>query len=103
VTISLSPHSSHLLQLLDIECFSVLKRRYSQEIEVFIKAHINYITKAEFFIAFQKAYNRTMTKKNIKAEFSRASLFLYNSQTVLSKLDVKLCTPTSTGPSPTDS
>jgi hypothetical protein len=78
VTISLSSHSSHLLQLLDVKCFSVLKRRYSQEIEVFIKAYINYIMKAEFFIAFQKAYNRTITKKNIKAEFSRAGLFPYN-------------------------
>jgi hypothetical protein len=102
VTISLSPHSSHLLQLLDVKCFSVLKRRYSQEIEVFIKAHINYITKVEFFIAFQKAYVRTMTKENIKAEFSEASLFPHNSQAVLSKLDVKLHTPTSTEPSSTD-
>jgi hypothetical protein len=79
VTISLSPHSSYLLQPLDVECFSVLKRRYSQEIEVFIKAHINYITKVEFFIAFQKAYVRTMTKENIKTEFSEAGLFPYNS------------------------
>ena len=44
-----------------------------------------------------------MTKENIKAEFSEAGLFSYNSQTVLSKLDVKLHTPTPTGPSPTDS
>ena len=78
MTISLSFYSSYLLQLLDVRCFSVLKRRYSQEIEVFIKAHINYITKVEFFIAFQKAYVRTMTKENIKARFSRAGLFSYN-------------------------
>lgn len=102
MTISLPPHSSHLLQPLDVGCFSVLKRRYSQEIEVFIKAHINHITKAEFFIAFQKAYNRTMTKENIKAGFSGAGLFPYNPQAVLSKLDVKLRTPTPTGPLPTD-
>ena len=103
MTISLSSHSSHLLQLLDVECFSVLKRRYSQEIEVFIKAHINYIMKIEFFIAFHKAYNKTMTKENIKAEFSEASLFPYNSQAVLSKLDVKLHTSTSTRPLPINS
>jgi hypothetical protein len=102
VTISLPPHSSHLLQPLDVGCFSVLKRRYSQEIEVFIKAHINHITKAEFFITFQKAYNRTMTKENIKAGFSGAGLFPYNPQAVLSKLDVKLRTPTPKGPPPTD-
>ena len=78
MTISLSFHFSYFLQLLDIKCFSVLKRRYSQEIEVFIKAHINHIMKAKFFIAFQKVYNRTMTKENIKTEFSRAGLFSYN-------------------------
>jgi hypothetical protein len=103
VTISLSPHSSHLLQSLDVKCFSVLKCRYSQEIEVFIKAYINYIAKAEFFIAFQKAYNKTMTKENIKTKFSKASLFSYNSQAVLSKLDVKLHTLTLTEPLPIDS
>jgi hypothetical protein len=43
-----------------------------------------------------------MTKENIKAEFSEAGLFPYNSQAVLSKLDVKLHTPTLIGPLPTD-
>ena len=98
VTISLPPHSSHLLQLLDVRYFGVLKCCYSQELEIFIKAHINHITKIEFFIVFQKAYTRTMTKENIKAGFSGAGLIPYNPQAVLSKLDVKLCTPTPTGP-----
>jgi hypothetical protein len=103
VTISFPSHSSHLLQLLDVGCFGVLKRRYSQELEVFIKAHINHITKVEFFIAFQKAYIRTMTKENIKAGFCRAGLLPYNPQAVLSKLDVKLRIPTPTGPPIVDS
>jgi hypothetical protein len=59
--------------------------------------------KAEFFIAFQKAYNKTMIKKNIKTEFFEASLFSHNLQAVLSKLDVKLHTSTFTEPLPTDS
>src|SRR5436305_10259834 len=97
VTISLPPHSSHLLQPLDVGCFSVLKRRYSQELEIFIKAHINHITKVEFFIAFQKAYIKTMTKDNIKAGFRGAGLVPLDPQAVLSTLDVKLRTPTPTG------
>jgi DDE superfamily endonuclease len=103
VTIGLPPHSSHLLQSLDVGCFGVLKHRYSQELEVFIKAYINHITKVEFFIAFQKAYTKTMTKENIKAGFCRAGLILYNPEAVLSKLDVKLCTPTPTQPPIVDS
>jgi hypothetical protein len=98
VTINLPPHSSHLLQPLDVECFSVLKHYYSQELEIFIKAYITHITKAEFLIAFQKAYAKTMTKNNIKAGFRGAGLVPLDSQVVISTLDVKLRTPTPTGP-----
>jgi len=72
ITLCLPAHSSHLTQPLDVGCYSVLKRLYSREIEVFIKAHINHITKVEFFIAFHAAYMATMTEKNIKAGFRGA-------------------------------
>ena len=88
--INLFPHSLHLLQPLDVGCFSILKHCYSQELEVFIKAHINYITKIEFFITFHKVYIKTMTKDNIKAGFRGDSLISFDSQAVFSKLDVKL-------------
>jgi len=68
----------------------VLKRRYSQELEVFIKAHINHIIKTEFFIAFHKAYIKTMTKDNIKARFRGAGLIPLDPQAIFSKIDVKL-------------
>ena len=100
--INLFPHSLHLLQLLDVRCFNILKHCYSQELEVFIKAHINYITKTEFFIAFHKAYIKTMTKNNIKAGFQGDSLIPFDSQAVLSKLDVKLHIPTPTEPPNSD-
>jgi hypothetical protein len=40
------PHSSYLLQLLDVGCFSPLKRAYSLEIEALIRHYINHITEA---------------------------------------------------------
>ena len=55
ITLGLPPHSSHLTQPLDVGCFSVLKRAYGRQIEIFIKAHINHITKVEFFLAFQSS------------------------------------------------
>jgi hypothetical protein len=61
IAIALPPHSSHLTQPLDVACFGVLKRNYGSELDMFIKAHITHITKTEFFIAFQKAYRKTMT------------------------------------------
>jgi hypothetical protein len=46
------PHSSHLLQPLDVGCFLLLKRTYSRKIEALICHHINHITKLEFLPAF---------------------------------------------------
>lgn len=99
ITLCLPAHSSHITQPLDVGCFSVLKRSYGKELEAFIKAHINHITKPEFFIAFKAAHAATMTAENIKAGFRGAGLVPYDPQAVLSKLDVKLRTPTPTGPS----
>jgi hypothetical protein len=57
ITLGLPPYSSHLTQLLDVGCFSVLKRVYGRQIKTFIKAYINYITKVEFFLAFKVVYD----------------------------------------------
>ena len=46
------PHSSYLLQPLNVRCFSPLKRAYGREIEGFMKSLVNHITKAEFLITF---------------------------------------------------
>ena len=59
--------------------------------------------KPEFFITFIAAYNTTMKPENIKARFCSAGLVLYNLEAVLSKIDVKLWTPTPTGPPAEDS
>jgi hypothetical protein len=64
VTLCLPPHSSHLTQPLDVGCFSVLKRVYGRQIETFIKAHINHISKVEFFLAFKAAYEQSITIQN---------------------------------------
>jgi hypothetical protein len=98
ITLCLPAHSSHLTQPCDVGCFSVLKRSYGKELEDFIRAHINHITKPEFFIAFKAAHFATMTSENIKPGFRGAGLVPYNPQAVLPKLDVKLRTPTPTGP-----
>ena len=98
IAISLPLHSSHLTQPLDIGCFGVLKRIYGRQIEDFIKAHINHITKVEFLTAFKAAYVESITSQNAKAGFRGAGLVPFDPQAVISKLDVKLRTPTPTGP-----
>ncbi|KFZ25226.1 hypothetical protein V502_00295, partial [Pseudogymnoascus sp. VKM F-4520 (FW-2644)] len=69
---------------------------YRQQIETFIKACINHITKVEFFLAFHAAYKQSITPENAKAGFCGAGLVPFNPNAVLSKLDVKLQTPTPT-------
>ena len=94
------PHSSHLLQPLDVGCFSPLKRAYGREIEGFMKSLVNHITKADFLIAFQAAFLKVFTPENVKAGFRGAGLVPLDPEKVISKLDVKLSTPSPTGSLP---
>jgi hypothetical protein len=71
---------------------------YGRQIELFIKAHINHITKVEFFLAFHTAYNQSITVENAKAGFRGAGLVPFSPQAVISKLDIRLRTPTPPGP-----
>jgi hypothetical protein len=97
ITLGLPAYSSYLTQPLDIRCFSPLKQTYDRQIEGFIKAYINHITKIEFFIAFKAAYIQVVSVENAQAGFRGAGLIPHDPQAVISKLDVKLQTPTPTG------
>ncbi|EDN95836.1 hypothetical protein SS1G_12041 [Sclerotinia sclerotiorum 1980 UF-70] len=94
ICIKLPAHSNHLTQPFDVGCFSVLKRSYGSQIDGFIKAHINHISKVEFFIAFKAAYQQSITSQNIKAGFRETGLIPFNPEAVLSKLDIRIHTPT---------
>jgi hypothetical protein len=97
-TLCMPPHSSHLLQPLDVGCFSPLKRAYSREVESLIRHHINHITKLEFLPAFKTAYDRSFTSANICSAFQGAGLVPLQPDAVLSKLDVQLQLRTPTPP-----
>jgi hypothetical protein len=71
---------------------------YSREIEYFIKVYINYITKVEFFLAFKAAYFAAMIESNNKGGFRGIGLVPFDPEAMISKLDIKLRTPTLTSP-----
>jgi hypothetical protein len=98
ITLCMPPHSSHLLQPLDVGCFGPLKQAYGRQIEDLMRAHINHVSKLEFLCAFREAFFTSMTEKNIQGGFRGAGLVPYDPEVVLSKLDVHLRTPTPTGP-----
>ncbi|KAM5529819.1 hypothetical protein BFJ63_vAg17750 [Fusarium oxysporum f. sp. narcissi] len=94
ITLCMPPHSSHLLQPLDIGCFGPLKKAYGRDIEHLIRRSITHISKTEFFPAFYAAFQAAMTEQNIKGGFKGAGLVPFNPDYVVSKLDVQLQTPT---------
>ncbi|RKK79343.1 hypothetical protein BFJ71_g16262 [Fusarium oxysporum] len=94
ITLCMPPHSSHLLQPLDVGCFGLLKKAYGREIEHLIRCSVTHISKTKFFPAFYTAYQATMTEKNIKAAFRGAGIAPLDPESVISKLDVQLRTPT---------
>ncbi|KAG6996134.1 Tigger transposable element-derived protein 1 [Fusarium oxysporum f. sp. conglutinans] len=94
ITLCMPPHSSHLLQPLDVGRFGPLKKAYGREIEHLIRSSITHISKTEFFPAFYAAFQATMTEKNIKGGFKGAGLVPFDPESVVSKLDVQLRTPT---------
>jgi hypothetical protein len=93
------PHLSHLLQLLNVACFSPLKRLYSDKILALACSRINYINKETFLLAFKVAFSKAFTTENVYAGFRGARLVLHNLEAVLLKLNVRLRTLTLLKPS----
>jgi hypothetical protein len=94
ITLCMPPHSSHILQPLDVGCFSPLKTAYGNQICELMKAHRTHISKEDFLAAFYIAHQAAMTEKNIQGGFRGAGLVPFNLEHVISKLDLKLKTPT---------
>ncbi|KAF2176929.1 hypothetical protein K469DRAFT_721192 [Zopfia rhizophila CBS 207.26] len=67
---------------LDVGCFSPLRTAYGRQVEKLIRNRFNHITKLEFLPAFRDAFNASITE------------ILFNLDKVISKLDVRLRTPT---------
>ena len=83
-------HLLHLLQLLNVACFLLLKRIYSNKSLALAHSCIYYINKVTFLLAFKAAFSKIFTIENIRAGFRGARLVLYNLKTVLLKLNIRL-------------
>ena len=59
-----------------------------------MRAHINHVSKLKFLYAFREAFFSSITERNIQGGFAGTSLVPYDPERVLSKLDIKLRTPT---------
>ena len=93
------PHSSHILQQLDVVCFSPLKLKYSQRVRDLARRRVYHINKEGFLPAFKHAFFDVFTYDNCKKAFQAAGLVPVDAQVVLDRLDVQLRTP-SPAPAP---
>jgi hypothetical protein len=67
-------HLSHLLQPLDVGCFSPLKRAYGRLVEDKMQLGFNYIDKFDFLEAYPQARSAIFSPDNIKSGFSATGL-----------------------------
>ena len=101
ITLCMPPHSSHILQPLDVGCFAPLKQAYKKELRGLADSHIHHIDKKAFLATFGPVFDKAFSKENILSSFRATSLVPHNPQAVLSKLEVKPRTLTPPAPGPT--
>ena len=86
----LIPHSSHILQPLDLSCFGVLKSRYrSQLLALSSLSDSAPIKKSTFLELYHKARKEGLTEHNIRAGWKACGIVPWSPQKVLRSSQVK--------------
>jgi hypothetical protein len=94
VCICMPPHSSHLLQPLDVGCFGPLKRAYGGLVEAKMRLGYNHIDKLDFLKAYPAARQQVFTIQNIQSGFRAAGILPFDPEEVLKELNIQISTPT---------
>ncbi|KAF8247323.1 DDE-domain-containing protein, partial [Wilcoxina mikolae CBS 423.85] len=90
----LPPHSTHLLQPLNVGLFAPLQHSYSKAVEDYFLTTNVTINRDTFYPLFKKARQQAYTTKNIKNSFYACSIVPLQSKIVLDKLQAPKITPT---------
>jgi hypothetical protein len=94
IPLCMPAHSSHLLQPLDVGCFSVLKHFYGQAVQDLARVGSTDINKRDFLDLYPAARQATFKPSIIASSFMSAGIIPFSPETVLSKLDLHPPTPT---------
>ena len=94
ISLYMHSHSSHLLQLLDVGCFSPLKHLYDQRIIDKVERGTNIVNKTEFLYVYPTIHHQTLYLSKIQSSFTATGLVPFSPDKVLSKLHISLKTPT---------
>lgn len=86
-------HLSHILQLLDVVCFSLLKLNYSRRVRDLARQQQYHVDKESFLPAFRDAFFDVFTEENCRKAFEATGLVPINASEVLDRLDRRVQTP----------
>ena len=90
IPIYMSPHSSHLLQPLDVGFFALLKRAYTKELENTFRVGMTHVDKLEFLEIYKRVRLQVFTKSNILGAFRGDGLHPFSPTAVLDVLNASL-------------
>ena len=90
IAICMPPHASHLLQPLDVGCFSVLKRVYGGAVSTLMRNGVNSIDKEDFLELIADARMGAFRTSVIQNSFLATGLAPFDANKVLEKLNVHL-------------
>jgi len=88
ITLCMPPHTSHLLQPLDVSCYSPLKRAYGREVEELARQGVYHVDKIDFLTIYTRIRTAVFTQQNIQAGFQATGLVPLCPDRVLSSLTV---------------
>ena len=86
VVFCLPPHSTHLLQPLDVGLFATLQLAYRKAIEDYFLTTTIGINRDIFFPLYKEAHQQAYTFRNIAAAFKQCGIVPLNHRSVLSEL-----------------
>jgi hypothetical protein len=88
ITLCMPSHTSHLLQPLDVGCFSPLKALYGHEVAELARQSVYHVDKLDFLWIYQKIRTQALSNSNIRAGFQATGLIPFSPERVLSSLTV---------------
>jgi hypothetical protein len=88
ITLCMPPHTSHLLQPLDVGCYSPLKVAYRLEVSEPARQGVFRIDKLDFLWIYTRIRGTVLSEQNTKASFQTTGLIPYSPERVLTCLTV---------------
>ena len=80
------PHSTHLTQPLDVECFQPFKHYHAEAVDAAVRLGSSEFDRLDFLAAFNWIQSQTFTTNTITSAFRKTGFVPYNPEVVLKKV-----------------